>query len=64
MGCSAAAQKNREADAPVWGVCLAVCLLLGTSAVNWNLFESCTAHAKNPESFDSGFLWWSIVHSS
>ena len=28
------------------------------------LFESCTAHAKNPESFDSGFLWWSIVHST
>ena len=21
------------------------------------LFSSCTAHAKNPESFDSGFLW-------
>ena len=28
------------------------------------LFSSCPAHAKNPESFDSGFLWWSIVSSS
>ena len=28
------------------------------------LFSSCTAHAKNPESFDSGFLWWSILHST
>ena len=28
------------------------------------LFESCTVHAKNPESFDSGFLWWSILHST
>ena len=28
------------------------------------LFSSCTVHAKNPESFDSGFLWWSILHST
>ena len=28
------------------------------------LFSSCPAHAKNPESFDSGFLWWTVQDSN
>ena len=28
------------------------------------LFSSCTVHAKNPESFDSGFLWWTVQDSN
>ena len=28
------------------------------------LFESCTAHAKNPKSNDLGFLWWTVQDSN